>query len=178
LITPRERRRFEAARRRAEAGLEIDAAAAFEGAVAHDTVGAVALDAYGNLAAGTSTGGMAFKPVGRVGDSSIIGSGGYADNESAAVSFTGEGESIMRLVLGKWAVDRVGDGMLPQEAADAAIERLQRRLTARGGLILLDIQGRVGVAFNTPRMAWAVRTRDSLIASVMGGSPLGTDSPT
>ena len=114
LVTPRERRRFEEARAAAAAGRSIDRQAAVEGVVAHDTVGAVALDGTGNLAAGTSTGGITYKPVGRIGDSSIIGSGCYADNESAAVSCTGEGEAIMRLVLGKWAVDRVADGLDPQ----------------------------------------------------------------
>jgi beta-aspartyl-peptidase (threonine type) len=163
LITPRERRRFEEARQRRAAEPGLDEPADTTG---HDTVGAVALDIDGNLAAGTSTGGMADKPAGRVGDSSIIGSGGYADNESAAVSFTGDGESVMRLVLGKWAVDRVAEGLAPQHAADAAIERLNKRLGARAGLILLDRRGRIGIAFNTPRMAWAVRSRDVAQASV------------
>ena len=70
-------------------------------------MGAVALDAAGNLAAATSTGGTLNKAPGRVGDSSVIGCGGYADNRSAAASLTGWGEPIMKLVLGKWAVDRV-----------------------------------------------------------------------
>lgn len=147
LVTAREQARFEAAR----AGARLDAAS-------HDTVGAVALDRHGDLAAGTSTGGTLYKPVGRIGDSSIIGSGCYADNDGAAVSCTGEGEAIIRLVLGKWAVDRVADGQAPQAAAEAAIDRLRRRLEAHAGLILLDRRGRTGVAFNTPRMAWAMRT--------------------
>ena len=79
----------------------------------HDTVGAVALDQYGNLAAGTSTGGTLSKAPGRVGDSSLIGCGCYADNLSAAVSLTGWGEPIMKLVLGKWAVDRVASRSEP-----------------------------------------------------------------
>ena len=79
----------------------------------HDTVGAVALDQFGNLAAGTSTGGTLSKAPGRVGDSSLIGCGCYADNLSAAVSLTGWGEPIMKLVLGKWAVDRVASGASP-----------------------------------------------------------------
>lgn len=124
----------------------------------HDTVGAVALDRAGDLAAGTSTGGMAFKPVGRVGDSAIVGAGGYADNELGAVSCTGVGEAIIRLVLGKWAVDQVGSGKTPQEAADQAIERLGSRVGADGGLIVLDRAGHWGVAFNAARMAWAVRS--------------------
>jgi beta-aspartyl-peptidase (threonine type) len=166
LIAPRERRRFEAARAAAAAGATVDVGASVEGVIGHDTVGAVALDRDGNLAAATSTGGISYKPVGRVGDSSIVGSGGYADNESAAVSCTGEGEAIMRLVLGKWAVDRVAEGQTPQAAADAAIGRLGRRLGAHGGLILLDRQGRTGIAFNAARMAWGLRTANASTAEV------------
>jgi beta-aspartyl-peptidase (threonine type) len=150
LVSSRERRRFEAARDLA--GADPPAAPV------HDTVGAVALDGRGNLASGTSTGGTTYKPVGRIGDSSIVGAGGYADNESAAVSLTGEGEAIMRLVLGKWTVDRVAAGDAPQAAADAAIERLGARLGAHGGLIVLDRLGRIGIASNAFRMAWGVRS--------------------
>ena len=171
LVSSRELRRFEEART-AEAGRDGDergpSSAAPDGFTGHDTVGAVALDVRGNLAAGTSTGGIFYKPAGRVGDSSIVGSGGYADNDSAAVSCTGEGEAIMRVVLGKWAVDRVATGLTPQAAADAAVERLGARVDGRGGLILLDRQGRVGVAFNAARMAWGFRTRaatDAIVAS-------------
>ncbi len=121
----------------------------------HDTVGAVALDAAGNLAAGTSTGGTLSKTPGRVGDSSLIGCGCYADNASAAVSLTGWGEPIMKLVLGKWATDRVAAGIAPQKAATEAIAYLHRRLGGHGGIILLGPDGRFGLAHNTPRMAWA-----------------------
>jgi beta-aspartyl-peptidase (threonine type) len=124
----------------------------------HDTVGAVALDAHGNLAAGTSTGGTLSKAPGRVGDSSLIGCGCYADNESAAVSLTGWGEPIMKLVLGKWAVDRVQSGATPQDAASAAIEYLYARLGGHGGMILLGPDGQLGIAHNTPRMAWGIAT--------------------
>jgi beta-aspartyl-peptidase (threonine type) len=125
-------------------------------ASSHDTVGAVALDAGGNLAAGTSTGGTLNKVPGRVGDSSLIGCGCYADNLSAAVSLTGWGEPIMKLVLGKWAVDRVLAGDAPDAAAEAAIAYLFRRLGGHGGIILLGPDGRYGLAHNTPRMAWGV----------------------
>ena len=124
--------------------------------LSHDTVGAVALDHEGNLAAGTSTGGTLNKAPGRVGDSSLIGCGCYADNEAAAVSLTGWGEPIMKLVLGKWAVDRVSAGEAPQSAAEAAIAYLYRRLGGHGGVILLGPDGRVGIAHNTPRMAWGL----------------------
>jgi len=124
----------------------------------HDTVGAVALDQYGNLAAGTSTGGTLSKAPGRVGDSSLIGCGCYADNLSAAVSLTGWGEPIMKLVLGKWAVDRVAAGATPQAAASAAIDYLFTRLGGHGGIILLGPDGQIGIAHNTPRMAWGIAT--------------------
>jgi len=124
----------------------------------HDTVGAVALDQYGNLAAGTSTGGTLSKTPGRVGDSSLIGCGCYADNLSAAVSLTGWGEPIMKLVLGKWAVDRVAAGATPQSAASAAIDYLFTRLDGHGGIILLGPDGQLGIAHNTPRMAWGYAT--------------------
>jgi beta-aspartyl-peptidase (threonine type) len=124
----------------------------------HDTVGAVALDQYGNLAAGTSTGGTLSKAPGRVGDSSLIGCGCYADNLSAAVSLTGWGEPIMKLVLGKWAVDRVASGATPQQAASAAIDYLYTRLGGHGGIILLGPDGQIGIAHNTPRMAWGIAT--------------------
>jgi beta-aspartyl-peptidase (threonine type) len=120
----------------------------------HDTVGATALDLHGNLAAGTSTGGTLSKAPGRVGDSSLIGCGCYADNLSAATSLTGHGEPIMKLVLGKWAVDRVATGSSPQQAANAAIDYLYGRLQGHGGIILLGPDGQIGIAHNTPRMAW------------------------
>lgn len=126
----------------------------------HDTVGAVALDQFGNLAAGTSTGGTLSKAPGRVGDSSLIGCGCYADNLSAAVSLTGWGEPIMKLVLGKWAVDRVAAGATPDEAAAEAIAYLYKRLGGHGGIILLGPDGSIGLAHNTPRMSWGLATAE------------------
>jgi beta-aspartyl-peptidase (threonine type) len=122
----------------------------------HDTVGAVALDSQGNIAAATSTGGTLNKAPGRVGDSSLIGCGCYADNLSAAVSTTGWGEPMIKLVLSKWTADRVEQGTVPQEAAQRALYYLKSRLNGHGGIILLDSRGRVGIAHNTPRMAWAM----------------------
>jgi beta-aspartyl-peptidase (threonine type) len=128
----------------------------------HDTVGAVALDAAGNLAAGTSTGGTLNKTPGRVGDSSLIGCGCYADNLSAAVSLTGWGEPIMKLVLGKWAVDRVATGNAPEFAARDAISYLHNRLGGHGGIILLGPDGRFGMAHNTPAMAWGLASEGTM----------------
>ena len=133
-----------------------------DGLDSHDTVGAVALDSHGNLAAATSTGGTLNKAPGRVGDSSLIGCGCYADNLSAAVSLTGWGEPIMKLVLGKWAVDRVQRGTAPEISAQDAIAYLHKRLQGHGGIILLGPDGRFGRAHNTPRMAWGIASGDGL----------------
>ena len=132
----------------------------------HDTVGAVALDREGNIAAGTSTGGTLNKAPGRVGDSSLIGCGCYADNRSAAVSTTGWGEPMMKLVLSKWTADRVEQGLVPQEAAQRALFYLKSRLNGHGGIILLDVRGRFGVAHNTPRMAWALHSATSVSSGI------------
>jgi L-asparaginase / beta-aspartyl-peptidase len=138
--------------------LESSSGTASPGLASHDTVGAVALDSRGNLAAGTSTGGTLNKTPGRVGDSSLIGCGCYADNLSAAVSLTGWGEPIMKLVLGKWATDRVAAGSSPEFAAREAISYLFNRLGGHGGIILLGPDGRFGMAHNTPAMAWGLAT--------------------
>jgi L-asparaginase / beta-aspartyl-peptidase len=126
--------------------------------LSHDTVGAVAFDRQGNIAAATSTGGTINKAPGRLGDSSLIGCGCYADNASAAASTTGWGEPIMKLVLAKWAADRVAAGNLPEWVAREAMSHLKNRVDGHGGIIILDAQGRLGIAHNTPRMAWALRT--------------------
>jgi L-asparaginase / beta-aspartyl-peptidase len=120
-----------------------------------DTVGAVALDANGNLATATSTGGIPSKMPGRVGDSPLVGCGAYADDAAAAVAATGDGEALMKLVISKHVADRVGDGIDPQQACEAAIELLHNRLGAIGGLIALDRTGRIGVAFNPAAMPYA-----------------------
>ena len=132
----------------------------------HDTVGAVALDSEGNIAAGTSTGGTLNKAPGRVGDSSLIGCGCYADNLSAAISTTGWGEPMMKLVLSKWTADQVENGVAPQEAAQRALYYLKSRLNGHGGMILLDCKGRVGIAHNTPRMAWAMASATTVSSGI------------
>jgi L-asparaginase / beta-aspartyl-peptidase len=129
----------------------------FAPAVSHDTVGAVALDTRANIAAATSTGGTLNKAPGRLGDSSLIGCGCYADNRTAAASTTGWGEPIMKLVLAKWAADRVASGSLPEWVAAEAMNYLQARVQGHGGIILLDARGRIGIRHNTPRMAWGFK---------------------
>jgi beta-aspartyl-peptidase (threonine type) len=121
------------------------------------TVGAVACDAQGRLAAGTSTGGTCCKLPGRVGDSPLIGCGCYADAEAGGVSCTGWGEAIMRVVLAKAAADLLRSGQSAQQAADAGVRLLAERGRGAGGLILLDRHGAPGFAFNTPHMAYGYR---------------------
>src|SRR5438046_1932898 len=123
------------------------------------TQAAGALDRDGNIAAATSTGGTLNKAPGRLGDSSLIGCGCYADNRTAAASTTGWGEPIMKLVLAKWAADRVASGSLPEWVAKEAINYLESRGSGHGGITLPDARGRFGITHNPPRMAWGVKTR-------------------
>ena len=158
LIVPRETERLREFQSRLTSQSQEDARDLFAPTISHDTVGAVALDRSRNIAAATSTGGTLNKAPGRLGDSSLIGCGCYADNKSAAASTTGWGEPIMKLVLAKWAADRVLAGNLPEWAAAEAVNYLKSRLNGHGGMILLDARGHYGIAHNTPRMAWAVKT--------------------
>jgi beta-aspartyl-peptidase (threonine type) len=118
----------------------------------HGTVGAVALDAHGNLAAATSTGGYTNKLAGRVGDSPVIGAGTYADNSACAVSGTGTGEYFMRALLAYDVAARMRH--LREPLARAAARALARvtRLGGSGGLIALDGAGRVAMPFTTEGM--------------------------
>jgi beta-aspartyl-peptidase (threonine type) len=120
-----------------------------------DTVGAVAIDSHGDLAAGDSTGGTPFKHPGRVGDSPLIGCGVYADNRVGGAACTGWGEGITRVVLAKTALDLLKEGGSVQEAAERAIQLLRDRVEGRGGVILVHSSGDVGYAFNTAAMAHA-----------------------
>jgi beta-aspartyl-peptidase (threonine type) len=123
-------------------------------AVPTGTVGAVARDARGNLAAATSTGGILGKKSGRVGDSPIVGAGTFADDEAGAASATGQGEGILRTCLAKMAADEMRRGLDPETAARRAIDLLSHRVGATGGIILVDTLGRIGLARSTPSMAW------------------------
>lgn len=119
------------------------------------TVGAVAVDKVGNIAAATSTGGIFFKMPGRVGDTPIVGAGAYADNQLGGASATGHGESIMRILLSKTALDALTRGMNVQQAAEFGIHVLHTRMQAQAGIIMVDPAGNVGFAYNTPHMAVA-----------------------
>ncbi|HEY8209470.1 MAG TPA: isoaspartyl peptidase/L-asparaginase [Myxococcaceae bacterium] len=118
------------------------------------TVGAVALDARGHVAAATSTGGISFKRRGRIGDTPLVGCGTYADDASGAVSATGHGEHIIRVVLAKTACDLLEVGLPAERAAEAAIAKLQR-VDGSAGLILVSRTGEIVMRYNTDRMARA-----------------------
>ena len=120
----------------------------------HGTVGAVALDMAGALAAATSTGGIRDKYPGRVGDVPLVGCGFYADEE-AAISCTGHGEDFVRLLIAKRAYDFVAGGLSAHQAALSAIAALGARATGTGGLIVVDRKGEVGFAWNSQNMSYA-----------------------
>jgi beta-aspartyl-peptidase (threonine type) len=124
-----------------------------------DTVGAVALDCFGNLAAATSTGGTARKMVGRVGDSPIPGAGAYADNALGAVSATGWGESIMRVLLSKTVCD-LFENNEAMEAARMGIEHLAQKVQGFGGIIGISAKGHYAFSHNTPKMAFCFADPD------------------
>jgi beta-aspartyl-peptidase (threonine type) len=119
----------------------------------YGTIGAIARDPQGNLAAATSTGGIVNKRMGRVGDSPIIGAGVYADNETCAVSATGFGEDFMRSVISKTIADFVYmKGMDAKQATAAGIEYLVRKVKGRGGVIVIDSAGNCSSGFTTKKM--------------------------
>ena len=124
------------------------------------TVGAVACDGRGHVAAATSTGGLSGKRRGRVGDSAVIGAGTYADDLLGAGSGTGPGEAIIRTSLVRAALAWVGRGLDPAWVAQYALAELELRLGVAAGLILIDAAGRVGIAHSTEAMVAAYRTAD------------------
>lgn len=154
LVTARQRARWEAAR--------AGAAGPRTG-----TVGAVARDAAGHLAAATSTGGTSMKRPGRVGDTPLVGCGTYADDALAAVSCTGHGERIIRVTLARHAADLVGAGRAPMDAAREAVAVLARRVGGTGGLVVVGPAGDVGFAHDTPVMSRAWVRPDGTIHAEM-----------
>ncbi|AVS84640.1 beta-aspartyl-peptidase, partial [Paracidovorax avenae] len=138
--------------------LDHDGAAALAGRALDEdrkmgTVGAVALDAHGHIAAATSTGGMTNKRPGRVGDSPLIGAGTYADDRTAAVSCTGHGESFIRVAAAHDVCARMAYGGLGlAQAADAVVHGALAAIGGTGGLIAVDRLGNVCLPFNTEGM--------------------------
>lgn len=123
------------------------------------TVGAVAWDGQ-HLAAATSTGGMVNKDPGRVGDSPIVGAGTLADDEVGAASATGVGEAILRVSLTRTVIEFLRAGRSPHQAAQAAIEVLERRVDGRAGVIVMGRDGTPGWAYNTTTMTYAYAALD------------------
>ena len=162
LVVERERRLWEERRRTNDEGRTTadERRAAFEatGTVGADTVGAVAIDAAGNLAVGNSTGGTSFKHPGRVGDTPIIGCGLYADNMMGAAACTGWGEQIMKTVLAKTTVDQIALLGSATDAANVAIAYFRHRIGGLGGVICISPTGQIGFAHSTPYLAHAYRT--------------------
>lgn len=132
----------------------------------YGTVGAIAYDPQGNLAAATSTGGIVNKRLGRVGDSPIVGSGVYADNETCAVSATGYGEDFMRTVIAKTISDFIFmKGMNAEQATQAGIEYLSRKVKGRGGVIVIDKEGNCSSGFTTKKMihGWIEKGKKTIV---------------
>jgi len=154
LITERQRRGW--LERQAASALGSSSAAGTAGvggtAGVAGTVGAVALDRHGTVAAATSTGGVAGKLPGRIGDSALIGCGTYADSTLGGVSCTGDGEAIIRVVLGRRALDFLKEADDATYAAHVAVDVLVEEGRGQGGLILTDWRGRTGYAHSTPFM--------------------------
>ncbi|XP_056291998.1 isoaspartyl peptidase/L-asparaginase isoform X2 [Pseudoliparis swirei] len=129
---------------------------------AHDTVGAVAVDSSGNVACATSTGGMRNKMVGRVGDSPIVGAGGYADNLIGAVSCTGHGESILKVTLARRILPHIERGKSLADASQLSLQYMGDRVHGAGGAIVVSPSGQWAATFTTVRMAWAAVDHDGL----------------
>ena len=121
-----------------------------------DTVGAVALDVGGNLAAATSTGGITGKMPGRIGDSPLPGCGFWADNDYGAVSTTGWGETIARVVLARRVVDWMERGIAPEEAAQRSLDYLSHKVGGWAGLVLVTKEGDLIVKYNSKSMCYAM----------------------
>nr|XP_020509984.1 isoaspartyl peptidase/L-asparaginase-like [Labrus bergylta] len=126
------------------------------------TVGAVAVDSEGVVACATSTGGMLNKMEGRVGDTPCIGCGGYADNNSGAVSTTGHGEAIMKVVLARLILFYMEQGQSAEAASDSALAYMKSRVDGLGGVVTVDPQGNWVARFSSRQMAWAAAQKDTL----------------
>lgn len=146
----------------------------------HDTVGIVALDQSGDMAVATSTSGIAFKHPGRVGDSPLVGSGFYADNEVGGAAATGVGEDIMKGCISFLAVQLMRMGRSPQEAAENAILKTHRRLlrahktVGNMAIVCADRSGRYGAAANHPDFTYVVAT-DSVAPCVFVAPCIGSN---
>ena len=125
-----------------------------------ETVGAVALDLAGTVAAGASTGGVDVMLPGRVGDTPLIGCGVYADNEAGAVSMTGLGESIIRVAVAKEISDLLANGLSPVRSAKRVLRKIVDRLHGAAGVLVLSPDGRFAIRHSTPNMVAGAIARD------------------
>lgn len=165
-LTPDRVAQWEEAKRKNKIMLDHDDSDTANGDQKYGTIGAIARDPEGNLAAATSTGGIVNKSFGRVGDSPLIGAGVYADNETCAVSATGFGEDFMRTVIGK----TISDFVYMKEfgavkATEAGIEYLKRKVSGRGGVIVIDKDGKCASGFTTKKMihGWIENGGDAIV---------------
>lgn len=162
-ITEFRKKQQEEARSRGKAVLDHDGD---QNHKKYGTVGAVARDIHGNIAAATSTGGISNMKFGRVGDSPIIGAGTWADNETCGVSCTGYGEQFIRTGMAKTVADFIFmKDMNAQEAAEAAINYLVKKVKGLGGLIVVDKNGNIGQAFSSKGMIRSWCNQDQEVRS-------------
>ncbi|XP_067639203.1 probable isoaspartyl peptidase/L-asparaginase CG7860 isoform X2 [Eurosta solidaginis] len=137
------------------------------------TVGAVAIDAKGNIAVATSTGGITGKVPGRIGDTPLLGCGTYADNQLGGVSTTGHGETIMRFNLAQKILANIRYcNMSAQEATVTACNEMTERLGGTGGAITIGTKGDIGIAWTSKRMAWAYVRDNEFIHGIDHGNIL------
>lgn len=139
------------------------------------TVGAVAVDSQGRVAAATSTGGMSGKAIGRIGDTPQIGSGTYADDNLGGVSTTGHGESILKYCLAHSIIKLMEGGMDAQSATVQAVEGMTSRLKNTAGAITLSPKGDVGVHFSSKRMSWGYIKKNTIFYGIEHGEVLEED---
>jgi L-asparaginase / beta-aspartyl-peptidase len=163
-ITPRRRKAFDEMKKdpaigrfawlKKNPGLIRD----YPGILGHDTVGAVAVDVDGNFASAASTGGVAMKLPGRIGDTPLIGSGLYSDNQLGTATATGWGEIAVKLSLSRTVCLMMGDGLSATKAAEACVRMASERLRGHAGIIAIDRMGKVAAVHNTAYMPWAYST--------------------
>ncbi|XP_072031165.1 isoaspartyl peptidase/L-asparaginase-like [Amphiura filiformis] len=138
----------------------------------YDTVGAVAIDADGNIACAMSTGGITAQMEGRVGDAPLIGCGGYCDNDYGGVSTTGDGEAIAKVTLARNIIFYMEQGLSAQAAAEKGLHYMENKIQshpAQGGVIVLDKYGHIGMYMTTQGMSWAYIQKDQLHYGLLKG---------
>ncbi len=138
-----------------------------------DTVGAIAIDKNGNVAAATSTSGTPYKPAGRVGDSPFYGAGGYAENNLGAAGATGQGEQIMRALLSKHACDQICNGANAMDAAKASTDYFESLFgKSMSALIVIDRNGNLGASQTAPKLAFGWVDEEGNIRTAMHSNAL------